>query len=107
MRDKGKITVSNQYASLGGPVLEDFDDYFDGVTGLWESERETAHYYIEYGFKPPDFVFKSGSPKLKAYFSQLREVDSTDPSGPSKVIEEDEVIGSADDEESPDDLLLG
>ncbi|KAI3763413.1 hypothetical protein L1987_53871 [Smallanthus sonchifolius] len=106
LRDKGKIPVSNQFASLGGPVLEDFDDYFDGVTGLWESERQTAHYYIEYGFKPPDFVFESWSPKLKAYFSQLTEVDSTDPGGPSQVIEEDVVIGD-DVEEPPDELLLG
>ncbi|KAI3727430.1 hypothetical protein L1987_67244 [Smallanthus sonchifolius] len=100
LRDKGKIPVSNQFASLGGPVLEDFDDYFDGVTGLWESERQTAHYYIEYGFKPPDFVFESWSPKLKAYFSQLTEVDSTDPGGPSQVIEEDVEV-------PPDELLLG
>ncbi|KAI3773879.1 hypothetical protein L1987_48418 [Smallanthus sonchifolius] len=37
IRDKGKISVSNQFDSLGGPVLDDFDDFFDGVTGLWES----------------------------------------------------------------------
>ncbi|KAI3703748.1 hypothetical protein L1987_73943 [Smallanthus sonchifolius] len=106
MRDKGKIPVSNQFASLGGLVLEDFDDYFDGVTGLWESERQTAHYYIEYGFKQPDFVFENWSPKLKAYFSQLTEVGSTDPGGPRKVIEDDEVVGS-DTDEAPSDGLLG
>ncbi|KAI3763412.1 hypothetical protein L1987_53870 [Smallanthus sonchifolius] len=106
MRDKGKIPVSNQFDSLGGPVLDDFDDFFDGVTGLWESERQTAHYYIEYGFKPPDFVFEKWSPKLKVYYSQLTKVDSTDPGGPSKVIEEDELIGESD-EEPPDGLLLG
>ncbi|KAI3755398.1 hypothetical protein L1987_55195 [Smallanthus sonchifolius] len=78
MRDTGKIPVSNQFDSLGGPVLDDFDDFFDGVTGLWESERQTAHYYIEYGFKPPDFVFEKWSPKLEVYFSQLTKVDSTD-----------------------------
>ncbi|KAI3677369.1 hypothetical protein L1987_86995 [Smallanthus sonchifolius] len=47
LRDKGKIPVSNQFASLGGPVLEDFDDYFDG----------------------------SWSPKLKAYFYKVIEED--------------------------------
>ncbi|KAI3792954.1 hypothetical protein L1987_35565 [Smallanthus sonchifolius] len=97
MRDKGKIPISNQFDSLGGPVLDDFDDFFDGVTGLWESERQTAHYYIEYGLKPPDFVFEKWSPKLQVYYSQLTKVE--DPGGPSTVIadvEDDEVASEAD-----------
>ncbi|KAI3823022.1 hypothetical protein L1987_10625 [Smallanthus sonchifolius] len=102
IRDKGKIPVSNQFDSLGGPVLDDFDDFFDGVTGLWESERQTAHYYIEYGFKPPDFVFEKWSPKLKIYYSQLTKVDSINPGGPSTVIEvvEDDEVASVADESS-------
>ncbi|KAI3786259.1 hypothetical protein L1987_39816 [Smallanthus sonchifolius] len=102
IRDKGKISVSNQFDSLGGPVLDDFDDFFDGVTGLWESERQTAHYYIEYGFKPHDFVFEKWSPKLKIYYSQLTKVDSIDPGGPSKVIDvvEDDEVASVADESS-------
>ncbi|KAI3820213.1 hypothetical protein L1987_07756 [Smallanthus sonchifolius] len=42
MRDKGKIPVSNQFDSLGGPVLDDFDDFFDGVTRLWERGPTTV-----------------------------------------------------------------
>ncbi|KAI3754650.1 hypothetical protein L1987_54437 [Smallanthus sonchifolius] len=66
LTDKGKIPVSNQHASLSGPVL---DDYFDGVIVLWE------------------------------------KADSTDPGGPSKVIEDDEVVGSDTDEAPPYGLL--
>ncbi|KAI3703169.1 hypothetical protein L1987_73056 [Smallanthus sonchifolius] len=64
--------------------------------------RQTTHYYIEYGFKPPDFVFEKWSPKLKTYYSQLTKVDSTDPGGPSKVIEdvEDDEVASEADESS-------
>ncbi|KAI3763157.1 hypothetical protein L1987_53608 [Smallanthus sonchifolius] len=99
---KGKINVSNQFAALGDPVLEEMDDIFDGVMGIWESERQIAQYYHDYGFKPSDFVFEKWSPKLKEYFSHLTKNVIKDQGVSIKVIEveEDDEVASETDESS-------
>ncbi|KAI3756899.1 hypothetical protein L1987_56725 [Smallanthus sonchifolius] len=102
LKQKGKLHVTNQFASLSDPVLETMDDFYDGALGIWESERQYAHFYHDSGLKPPGFVFEKWTPKHKEYYFHLSKEVIKDQGGPSIVVEVDDVtdVDSVTDDSS-------
>ncbi|KAI3745544.1 hypothetical protein L1987_58658 [Smallanthus sonchifolius] len=81
MKLKGKLHVSNQFASLSDPVLDNMDDFYDGALG---------------------FVFEKWTPKHKEYYFHLSKEVIKDQGGPNTAIEvtEDADVDSETDESS-------
>ncbi|KAI3756885.1 hypothetical protein L1987_56709 [Smallanthus sonchifolius] len=105
LKQKGKLHVTNQFAPMSDSVLDTMDDFYDGALGIWESERQYAHFYHDSGLKPPGFVFEKWTPKHKEYYFHLSKEVIKDQGGPSTVVEvteDDDVtdVDSATDESS-------